>query len=67
MLEKRCHLCNAQFTRRREYGKSGTMQGRKLRKQNVFDDFIAAPITYAMKNIPRIIKLALGGGSNGDC
>jgi prolyl oligopeptidase len=48
-----------------EYGEEWHQAGMKLRKQNVFDDFIAAAqwlIAHKYTSTPR---LAIGGGSNG--
>lgn len=48
-----------------EYGKEWHEQGTKLRKQNVFDDFIAAAEFLVDKGYTRPEKLAIRGGSNG--
>jgi len=48
-----------------EYGKDWHMAGTKLRKQNVFDDFIAAAEWLVANKVTSPGKLAIGGGSNG--
>ena len=48
-----------------EYGKSWWANGAKLKKQNVFDDFIAAGEHLIAKNYTSPSKLAIQGGSNG--
>lgn len=48
-----------------EYGKPWHEAGTKLRKQNVFDDFIAAGEWLIAQNYTTTPKLAIGGGSNG--
>jgi prolyl oligopeptidase len=48
-----------------EYGKAWHEGGMKLRKQNVFDDFIAAAEWLIKNKYTSTPKLALGGGSNG--
>lgn len=48
-----------------EYGESWHNQGIKMKKQNVFDDFIAAGEYLIDQNYTRSEKLAINGGSNG--
>ena len=48
-----------------EYGESWHQAGTKLRKQNVFDDFIAAGEWLIANQYTSSSKLAVGGGSNG--
>jgi prolyl oligopeptidase len=48
-----------------EYGEEWHRQGMLTRKQNVFDDFIAAAELLVKENYTRPAKLAIRGGSNG--
>jgi prolyl oligopeptidase len=48
-----------------EYGKAWHEAGMKLKKQNVFDDFIAAAEWLIANGYTRTPRLAIGGRSNG--
>jgi prolyl oligopeptidase len=48
-----------------EYGETWHQAGMKLKKQNVFDDFIASAEWLIANNYTSSTRLAIGGGSNG--
>src|SRR5258708_26522170 len=48
-----------------EYGEKGHEDGSKLKKQNVFDDFIAAGEWLVANKYTSREKIAIQGGSNG--
>ena len=48
-----------------EYGEDWHQEGMKLKKQNVFDDFIAAAEHLIAEDYTSSSKLAIAGGSNG--
>src|SRR3989454_409254 len=48
-----------------EYGQEWHLAGSKLKKQNVFDDFIAAAEWLIANKYTSSSRLAIGGGSNG--
>ena len=58
-------LCVANLRGGAEYGKEWHDQGIKLRKQNVFDDFIAAAEHLIAEGYTSTPRLAISGRSNG--